>query len=298
MRILVTGANGQLGSEVVRCLKEGRSQLGSIPANYEGAEIVGTGRDELDMESPAAVTSWLALHAPFDLVINCAAMTNVDGCEQEEAAAYHVNALGPEALALAVEATGGKLVHVSTDYVFSGQSATPYREEEAVCPVSAYGRSKWAGEDLVRSACRRSFIVRTAWLYGAVGKNFVKTILRLARNNGVVRVVRDQMGSPTCAADLAHALLHLAVTECYGTYHGTNRGACTWFEFASRILDLKEIECQRIGITSREYKAMFPASADRPAYSCLADEKLEAASGVTMRPWEVSLEHFLSVNDL
>ncbi len=298
MRILVTGAGGQLGSEILRCLKDGYSVLGELSSDYEQSVVSGIRHDELDIGDPNALTQWFAQREPFDLVINCAAMTNVDGCEKEEARAYHVNALGPEALARTVQATGGKLVHVSTDYVFSGVSEKPYQEEDAVCPVSAYGRSKWAGEVLVRAACHRTFIVRTAWLYGAVGKNFVKTMLRLARNNGVIRVVNDQIGCPTCAADLAYAILRLAATESYGTYHGTNLGACSWFDFASRVMDLMKVDCERCGITSTEYKSMFPESAERPAYSCLSSEKLQKATGMKMRSWEEALKHFLEMNDL
>lgn len=298
MRILITGASGQLGTELVKALQTGQAVSGALSKIYADAEIDAMTHQALDIADRQAVDTWFTDHSPYDLVINAAAQTNVDGCEKAEAQAYRVNAHGPENLALAVNRTGGKFIHVSTDYVFAGTEATPRTENDPVCPVSAYGRTKLAGEKLALDACRRTFVVRTAWLYGAEGKNFVKTMLRLARQNGVIKVVNDQWGSPTNAADLADAVLRLAVTDQYGIYHAVNAGVCSWYDLACRIVDLKGIPCKKVPLTSSEYKAMFPASADRPAYSVLSTQKLEAVTGHPMRTWQAAIDDFLATNEL
>ena len=164
--------------------------------------------------------------------------------------------------------------------------------------MSAYGRTKLAGEKLALDACPKTFVVRTAWLYGAQGKNFVKTMLRLAHNDGIIKVVNDQQGSPTNAADLADAILRLAVTEDYGIYHAVNAGVCSWYDFACRIVDQKGIPCEKTPLTSMEYKVMFPSSADRPAYSVLSTEKLAAVVGRPMRSWQAAIDDFLAKNEL
>ena len=247
----------------------------------------------LDISDANAVDVWYAEHGPYDLTINCAAITNVDGCEQNEAAALHVNAMGAENIARAVQACGGKVVHISTDYVFPGTNPVPRVETDAVAPISAYGRTKWEGEVLTRAACEKSFIVRTAWLYGYIGKNFVKTMLRLARENGKISVVNDQMGNPTSANDLAYEILKIAATDDYGTYHCTNNGTCSWFDFACAIVDAAGIDCEKEGLSSAEYKERFPLSADRPAYSSLENAHLAATVGDEMRPWQEALATYM-----
>lgn len=298
MRILITGASGQLGTALEKALFAGQTVSGVLPLVYADVDVEAVMHPMLDIADRQAVDTWFAAHPPYDLVINAAAQTNVDGCEKAEAQAYRVNAHGPENLAMAVNHTGGKLIHVSTDYVFAGTEATPRTEEDLVRPMSAYGRTKLAGEKLALDACPKTFVVRTAWLYGAEGKNFVKTMLCLARNNGVIKVVNDQMGSPTNAADLADAVLRLAVTEAYGIYHAVNAGVCSWYDFACRIVDQKGIPCEKTPLTSVEYKAMFPASADRPAYSVLSTEKLAAVIGRPMRSWQAAIDDFLATNEL
>lgn len=298
MRILIIGASGQLGTELVKAVQNGQTMSGALPKIYIDAEVDAVTHQTLDIADQQVVDTWFADHPPYDIVINTAAQTNVDGCEKAEAQAYRVNAHGPENLAFAVNRTGGKLIHVSTDYVFAGTEATPRTENDPVCPVSAYGRTKLAGEKLALDACPRTFVVRTAWLYGAEGKNFVKTMLRLARQNGLIKVVSDQWGSPTNAADLADAILRLALTDQYGIYHAVNAGVCSWYDFAYRIVDQKGIPCEKVSLTSAQYKAMFPASADRPAYSVLATQKLEAAIGRPMRTWQAAIDDFLATNEL
>ena len=293
MRILVTGARGQLGNELRRILESGKAEIGEISKVYRDADVDYIDSDILDISDSVAVHQWFDTHEPYDLTINCAAVTNVDGCEGNESLAYHVNASGAESLAREVERTGGKFVHVSTDYVFPGTEATPRTEEDPVCPISAYGRSKWAGEILVRAACKKSFIVRTAWLYGYVGKNFVKTMLRLANQNGKISVVADQMGNPTSANDLAYEILALAQTENYGTYHCTNEGTCSWFDFACAAVDLAGVFCEKEPISSEEYKRRFPKSADRPRYSSLENRHLAQTIGNEMRPWKEALTTYI-----
>lgn len=293
MKVLVTGGHGQLGNELKRCFDTMQAEIGPVPSVYDGANVDYIDYDTLDISDAAAVKNWYESNGPYDLTINCAAITNVDGCEQAEAAALRVNALGAENMARAAQDCGGKIVHVSTDYVFPGTNPVPRVESDPVCPVSAYGRTKWEGEVLVADVCERSFIVRTAWLYGYVGKNFVKTMMRLARENGKISVVNDQFGNPTSANDLAYEILKIASTENYGTYHCTNNNTCSWFEFACAIVDTAGIPCEKEGLSSAEYKERFPQSADRPAYSSLENGHLAATIGDEMRLWQDALTEYL-----
>lgn len=293
MRLLITGSRGQLGNELRRCLEDGRSEIGAIPACYRDVDADYVDYDALDISDADAVSAWFAEHGPYDLVINCAAVTNVDGCEADEAGAYRVNAEGAENMAKAAQACGGKVVHVSTDYVFPGTDPEPRCEDDPTGPISAYGRTKLAGEQLVSAACGRSFIVRTAWLYGYVGRNFAKTMMRLARERGAISVVGDQCGNPTSANDLAHEILAIAATENYGVYHCTNEGTCSWFDFASAVVDGAGIPCEKESLTSAEYKRRFPQSADRPAFSSLRNKHLEETIGNDMRPWQDALATYL-----
>ena len=293
MRLLITGSYGQLGNELKRCLSTMRAEIGPVPEEYRGAEADYIDYDVLDISDEAAVQAWFAGHGPYDLVINCAAITNVDGCETNEAGALAVNALGARNIARAVETCGGAFVHVSTDYVFPGTEPTPRAEKDPVCPISAYGRTKWAGELLATAACSRTFIVRTAWLYGYVGKNFAKTMMRLAREHGKISVVSDQMGNPTSANDLAYEILRIATTREYGTYHCTNNGTCRWYDFASAVVDAAGIPCEKEPLTSAEYKERFPQSADRPAYSSLDNARLRETVGDEMRPWQDALATYM-----
>lgn len=293
MRLLVTGGCGQLGNELRRCLDTMQGEIGPIPAEYAGAQVEFIDYDELDISNASAVKAWFSEHGPYDVVVNGAAVTNVDGCEADEATAYRVNAGGAENLARECAACGAKFVHVSTDYVFPGTESEPRVEDDPVRPISAYGRTKWAGEVLARSACPQTFVVRTAWLYGYVGKNFVKTMLRLARQNGAISVVADQYGNPTSANDLAYEILKIAATENYGTYHCTNEGTCSWFDFASAAVDEAGIECEKEPLSSEEYKRRFPQSADRPAYSSLRNRHLEDTIGNEMRSWREALASYM-----
>lgn len=292
MRILVTGGNGQLGNEIRRCLDDMCAEIGPIPAEYEGAEVDYIDYDELDITDEDAVGEWFAQKG-YDLVINCAAYTNVDGCESDEGAAYRVNALGPKYLAAAAESQNAKFVHVSTDYVFPGDDPNPRAEDDATGPISAYGRTKLAGEEFVAESSSRYFICRTAWLYGYVGKNFVKTMRRLGATHERITVVNDQLGNPTNANDLAYEVLQIAVTEDFGIYHMTNEGTCSWAEFAARIMELSNLPCEVVPVTSEQYKAANPQSADRPHYSSLENRHLARTVGNEMRPWQRALDTFI-----
>jgi len=199
-----------------------------------------------------------------------------------------VNAIGSRNLAIACENTGAKLVHVSTDYVFRGDEPTPRREYDMPWPISAYGKTKYAGEQFVRQYCKKSFIVRTAWLYGYNGKNFVKTMVWLAKEKGGAKVVNDQHGNPTNAADLSHHLLKIAASEEYGTYHCTGNGECTWFEFAAEIARLAGYEGVMSPCTSEE----FPTPTKRPAYSSLDNMMLRVTVGDEMRHWKDALKAY------
>ncbi len=289
MHILVTGGAGQLGNELRRCLESGTSEIGAIPSCYQGAEVDYVDLGDLDISDGPAVERWFSARDSYDLVVNCAAMTNVDGCEKDVASAFMANAQGPLNLAIACRRQGAKLVQVSTDYVFPGTDPVARTEEDSPAPISAYGRTKLAGEGLVLAWNPRSYVVRTAWLYGYVGRNFVKTMLRLAESRNEVTVVDDQVGNPTSANDLAHEILALASTEGYGIYHATNEGTCSWAEFAAAIMEEFGLDCRVVPCTSEEYKAMVPGSADRPHFSSLDNAHLAATVGNDMRPWRDAL---------
>lgn len=289
MTILITGAKGQLGNELTKILGEGTSELGVLPLFYAQSKVISVDVDELDITDLPLVLSFFSRYTP-DLVFNCAAMTNVDGCETDEEAAYQVNALGPKNLAIACEQYGSRLLHVSTDYVFSGDGSSPYKESDEPSPNTAYGRTKLAGEGFVLSHSSNSCVCRTAWLYGYVGNNFVKTMLRLAREKGTLTVVNDQVGNPTSAVDLAYQLLLLGASTEKGIFHCTCSGEpVSWFDFASRIVSVAGIDIPVHGCSTAE----FPRPALRPAYSALDNSRLRSTIGDSMRDWNVALDSFM-----
>lgn len=292
MKILVTGAKGQLGNELRRLFETMQAEIGPVPDEYANADVDYVDYDVLDITDSSAVDAAID-GAGYDLIINCAAFTNVDGCEKSEDAAFAVNATGAENLARAAERNNAKFVHVSTDYVFAGNEPGERVETDEVGPVSAYGRTKLAGEKAVLAACSRSFVVRTAWLYGYVGKNFVKTMRRLGASHDQITVVCDQLGNPTSANDLAYEILKIALTDNYGIYHCTNNGTCSWADFATAIMKGSNLDCEVVPVTSAEYKAANPASADRPAFSSLRNAHLESTVGDEMRPWQEALATYL-----
>ena len=292
MRVLITGAAGQLGRALAGALRTMRSPLGPVPAPYAGATVDACASAELDITDAAAVEARFAARGPYDVVFNCAALTDVDGCEQDPSAAVRVNAEGPRNVARACAAHGGKIVQVSTDYVFSGNEPAPRAEDDPTGPVSVYGRTKLSGERVVAQEAPRHFIVRTAWLYGD-GHNFVRTMLRLGRERAEVRAVDDQRGNPTCADDLSFELLRLALTDGFGVYHCTNEGTCSWAELAAAVMEEAGLSCRVVPVTTEQYRRLNPGAAPRPAFSSLENARLAATIGNGMRPWREALRDYV-----
>jgi dTDP-4-dehydrorhamnose reductase len=275
VKVLVTGATGQLGTDL----------LGA----FSDDDVVGLGHGDLDVTDEAAVVAAVRDHAP-DLVVHAAAYTKVDACEFDSDRAWQVNAIGAWWVARACALADAQLVYVSTDYVFDGAAGRPYTEFDATSPVSMYGRSKEGGEQLVRSTLPAHYIVRTSWVQGATGGNFVKTMLRLGEERDALSVVDDQTGSPTFTFDLAPAIRRLAVTGRHGTYHLTNSGHCTWFELARAVFDEAGVEVE---LTPTD-TATFGAPAPRPAFSVL-DNCMARITGLEALPeWRQSLKRLLA----
>ena len=272
MRVLVTGANGQLGSELV-ALYSARS----------GDVVLGVDLPDMDITSELSVGAVFDSFSP-DVVINCAAWTAVDAAEENEVGALAVNGEGPRALARACSAAGAWLVQISTDYVFSGEATSPYAEDAIPDPRSAYGRTKLAGELAAREELPEAhYIVRTAWLYGHQGNNFVKTMLRLEKERETIDVVDDQVGQPTYAADLASQIVALLdARPAAGTFHGTNSGEVSWHGFTQEIFRLIGADPARvIAVTSEQ----FVRPAPRPAYSVLGHQRWADVGVAEMRDW-------------
>jgi len=225
-----------------------------------------------------------------DIIINCAAYTDVDGCENNKDTAFKVNALGAKNLAVAAEKVGAKLVHVSTDYIFNGLGEQPYKEFENSDPQTVYGQSKLLGEKFVQQFSSKFFIFRTAWLYGE-GNNFVRTMLKLAKKNDQLNVVNDQLGSPTSTVDLAKVIINLMETEHYGLYHATCEGQCSWYDFAKKIFEIKNIDIKINPVGSDEFKR----DAERPKYSVLDNYMLKLIDKNNFRHWEESLKEYLEM---
>lgn len=289
MKIMITGCKGQLGNELQSILKSLKSEIGDIPGEYKNAEVSAVDVDTLDITDYLSVKEFVLNENP-DIIFNCAAMTNVDGCETMLETAYKVNAAGVRNLAMAAKLVNAKFVHISTDYVFAGNGKKPYKEWDMIDPQSVYGASKALGEKYALAFNDKTFIVRTSWLYGYIGKNFVKTVRRVLREKGSITVVNDQRGNPTNANDLAHHLLLLGVTEEYGIYHCTGEGECSWYEFASEIAKLSGFEGKVMPCTSEEYKS----PTKRPEYSSLENLALKCSVGNYMRDWKTALNEYIS----
>lgn len=285
-RLLITGCNGQLGRAINEMYKD-RTDIELINTDiFEGDGI--RSMDISDIDSVIKLVNEVKPYA----IINCAAHTNVDGCEKDVDGAYKINAIGPRNLSIAATETKSKMFHISTDYVFAGDAVKPYTEFDTPNPKSMYGSTKLAGENFVKEFSDRHFIVRTAWLYGD-GKNFVRTMLKLSENNDVVNVVSDQVGSPTSTKVLADIIDKLVFTDNYGTFHGTCEGVCSWAEFTEEIFRLKGIATKVKKITSEEYGAMYPAAAKRPAYSVLDNYMLRLTTGYMAQNWREAIKKYL-----
>ena len=281
MKIVITGCDGQLGKEIIKELNKENKTLKN--------EIFALNREKLDICDIDKVNSYILSINP-DIIINCAAFTKVDLCEDEVELAYKVNSIGPKNLAICCEKVNAKLVHISTDYVFDGNKNI-YREDDITNPQSVYGKSKLLGEQYVQSFCSKYFIIRTAWLYGD-GNNFVKTMLNLSESNNEINVVNDQIGTPTSTKDLAEVILKLIHTENYGLYHGTNKGSCSWYEFAKKIFEIKNIDIKVNPISSNEYSSKVK----RPQYSVLDNFLLRTINLDDFREWEEALSEYLNIN--
>ncbi len=293
MKIMITGAHGQLGNELCDILKNGKSEIGLIDTSFNGCEVTAVDIDRLDISELNSVLTFTNAQKP-DIIINCAAMTNVDRCEEDFETAMKANAIGARNVAMAAELIGAKLIHVSTDYVFAGNGISPYVEWDICDPQSIYGKSKYLGEQYVSQLCSRYFTVRTSWLYGYKGNNFIKTILKIAKEKGQLKVVNDQRGNPTNANDLAHHILKLALFDEYGIYHCTGTGECSWYDFACKIIEYAGIDCQITPCTTDE----FPRPAKRPAYSALNNLMLKCTVGDEMRIWNDALKNYIHNMDM
>ena len=274
MKLLVTGAAGMLGRDVM------------LAAGNAGHDVVGYGRAELDVTNAAALEKKFDLERP-DVVINCAAWTDVDGAEESEQAAFAVNGTGAGNVAAAAARMGASVVYVSSDYVFDGAKGAPYVESDQPAPLSAYGRTKLAGEEASTAANKRHFVVRSSWLFGIGGSNFVETMLRLASTQNEVLVVRDQVGSPTYTWHLAYGIVRLIEGIEFGIHHMAAAGACSWYDFAREIFEQAKVECRVLSATTE----MLGRPAPRPAYSALTSQRQHA---IELPSWQDGLSAYLS----
>ncbi len=274
MKVLVTGAGGMLGHDVV------------LAAANAGHEVIGFGHMELDVTDADTVARKIEAERP-DVVINCAAWTDVDGAEDSEPAAMAVNGTAAGSVAGAAAGAGAKLVYVSSDYVFDGEKGSPYVETDQPAPLSAYGRTKLAGEEATAAANEQSFVVRSSWLFGIYGPNFVETMLRLASDHGEVLVVRDQVGSPTYTWHLAYGIVRLIEGSAFGIHHMAAEGSCSWYDFAREIFDQAKVECNVLSGTTE----MLGRPAPRPPLSALASQREHA---ILLPSWRDGLAGYLA----
>jgi len=280
MKVLVTGVKGQLGHDVVRELEK------------RGMEAIGVDIEEMDITDEASVSRVIKEAAP-DAVIHCAAYTAVDAAEDNEELCRKVNADGPRNIAKVCRELDIKMIQISTDYVFDGEGERPWEPEDACGPQSVYGQTKYEGEQAVQELLEKYFIVRIAWVFGINGKNFVKTMLNLAKTRDSLTVVNDQFGSPTYTYDLAKLLVDMIQTDKYGIYHATNEGICSWYEFACAIFKEAGIDMKVSPVSSAEYAA----KAKRPCNSRMSKDKLEAMGFARLPAWQDALKRYLAELD-
>lgn len=277
MKILITGSNGMLGHDLIKVLDKDNI-------------LIKTTSKTLDITNRDDVINFIKKENP-DVVINSAAYTDVDGCEENQDMAFAVNGRGVENLALACKETDSVLVHISTDYVFKGDDNTPRCEDDELGPMSVYGKSKLKGEEAIISLLDKYFIVRTAWLYGVNGGNFPKTMLELAESHDSLTVVYDEVGSPTFTWDLAEAISKLIKTDKYGIYHITNSDSCSWFEFAKLIFEIADVEVDVAPVTAKE----FARAAKRPSYSVLNNKKWIENGFSPLRSYKEAIKDYIKV---
>ncbi|NLL04358.1 MAG: dTDP-4-dehydrorhamnose reductase [Clostridiaceae bacterium] len=281
MKVIVTGSEGQLGKEIIRQLDKSRYDITAVDLK------------EINITILEDVLSMVKGLNP-DVIINCAAYTNVDACETDFDSAFAVNAIGPRNLSIASKEVNAKIVHISTDYVFDGagilrdSNARPYLEFDDTIPKTAYGKTKLEGEKFVKLFNDKHYIIRTAWLYGE-GKNFVRTMLTLSETRDEIKVVGDQRGTPTSTEELSGMIRYLIETENYGLFHGTCEGQCTWYEFTKEIFRQKGISTKVVPCTTEEY----PSPTPRPKYSVLENYMLKMTSNFMFKEWQEALEIYL-----
>lgn len=281
MKVLVTGVKGQLGYDVMNELAK------------RGVEGIGVDVDEMDITDAAACRRVITEAGP-DAVIHCAAYTAVDAAEQNMELCRRVNAEGTKNIAEVCRSLDIKMMYISTDYVFNGMGERPWEPDDKREPLNAYGQSKYEGELAIEELLDKYFIVRIAWVFGVNGKNFIKTMLRLGKENGAVSVVDDQIGSPTYTYDLARLLVDMIQTEQYGRYHATNEGLCSWYDFAVEIF--KRAGLDKVKVTpvhTKEYISRFPDQAKRPMNSRISKDKLEEKGFERLPSWQDALERYL-----
>lgn len=277
MKVLVTGANGQLGSDILKIL------------NSRNIESRGIHSYDFDLTDTKFTSEYIKSYAP-DIVIHCAAYTNVDQAEVEIDKCWNINAIATANLAKVCNHLDAKIVYISTDYVFSGESTVPYEVDSPPFPLSEYGKSKYAGEKEIAKLTDKYFIVRTSWSFGVNGKNFVNTMLELSKQHSVIDVVADQYGSPTYTIDLAQLIIEMMLTDKYGVYHATNEGYCSWAEFAAEIF--RQAGCSsKVSYISTD---QYPVKAVRPKNSCLSKSSLDQSGFTRLPSWQDALKRYLN----
>lgn len=284
LKILVTGVKGQLGYDCVKALKEN---------GYEN--VLSIDREELDITNEEAVKKFIDKYKP-DVVMHNAAWTAVDKAEQMKEQVYAVNALGPKYIAEACNKVGAKIFYISTDYVFDGRGDKPFEVDDPKNGLSVYGTTKSQGEEFVKKATNKYFIIRTSWVFGINGNNFIKTMLKLAQTKTEINVVCDQIGSPTYTYDLAKLMCSMMETEKYGVYHATNEGFCSWYEFTKYIFEVAGITNVIVNpITTEEYQKLVPSQASRPLNSRLSKNSLDRAGFCKLSNWKDAIRRYMII---
>ena len=295
MRILVTGKNGQLGRSIQKLVNTDTK----IDNNQHSNDFIFIDREGLDLSSESNIGHYFDSNDKFDIIINCAAYTQVDKAEQEVELANQINHLAVKQLASIANKQQAKLIHISTDYVFDGESDKPYTETDTPNPINVYGKTKLAGEKTLQAVMpMNAIIIRTSWLYSEYGNNFVSTMLRLGEERGEISVVNDQIGSPTYATDLAKIILHIIKTKEFKEmgqvaqiYHYSNKGKCSWHEFAKEIFKIVEVSCKVNPIATQQY----PTPANRPMNTIMSTDKIIQKFNINIIPWQESLARCLSI---
>ena len=295
MRILVLGKNGQLGRSIHKLVNTDTK----IDNNQHSNDFIFIDREGLDLSSESNIGHYFDSNDKFDIIINCAAYTQVDKAEQEVELANQINHLAVKQLASIANKQQAKLIHISTDYVFDGESDKPYIETDTTNPINVYGKTKLAGEKALQAVMpMNAIIIRTSWVYSEYGNNFVSTMLRLGEERGEISVVNDQIGSPTYATDLAKIILHIIKTKEFKEmgqvaqiYHYSNKGKCSWHEFAKEIFKIVEVSCKVNPIATQQY----PTPANRPMNTIMSTDKIIQKFNINIIPWQESLARCLSI---